>query len=170
MAHFAKLSEENLVLSVEVVADADTTNDSNVEDEATGVAFLQNIHGWTLWKKCSYNTRNGKYWNEDNTEAEDQSKAFRKNYPSVGWSYDSTIDGFIPAKPEGMTSWIINTTTGHWEAPVAYPTIETYNDGNKDRPYNISWDEPNVRWVATDKADPVGNWRWDATSLAWVSI
>ena len=40
MAHFAKLSEENLVLSVEVVADADTTNESNVEDEATGVAFL----------------------------------------------------------------------------------------------------------------------------------
>lgn len=170
MAHFAKLSEENLVLSVEVVADADTTNESNVEDEATGVAFLQGIHGWTLWKKCSYNTANGKYYNEDKTEAEDQSKAFRKNYPSVGWSYDSTIDGFIPPKPEGMTSWIINTTTGHWEAPVAYPTIDTYNDGNKDRPYTISWDEPNVRWVATDKADPVGNWRWDVTSLAWVSI
>ena len=125
MAHFAKLSEDNLVLAVEVVADANTTNDSNIEDEATGVTYLQNTHGWTSWKKCSYNTHNGKYWNQDNTEAEDQSKSFRKNYPSVGWSYNSTIDGFIPAKPEGMTSWIINTTTGHWEAPVAYPTIET---------------------------------------------
>ena len=122
------------------------------------------------WVKTSYNTRGGKHYKEDNTESDDQSKAFRKNYPSIGWSYDSTIDGFIPPKPEGMTSWIINTTTGHWEAPIAYPTIDTYNDGNKDRPYTISWDEPNVRWVATDKADPVGNWRWDATSLAWVSI
>ena len=170
MAHFAKLSEDNLVLAVEVVADADTTNDSNIEDEATGVTFLQKTHGWTIWKKCSYNTHNGKYWNQDNTEAEDQSKSFRKNYPSVGWSYNSTIDGFVPAKPEGMTSWIINTSTGHWEAPVAYPTIETYHDGNKDRPYTISWDEANVRWVATDKADPTGNWKWDSTSLAWVSL
>ena len=33
MAHFAKLSEDNLVLAVEVVADANTTNDSNIEDE-----------------------------------------------------------------------------------------------------------------------------------------
>ena len=45
MAHFAKLSEDNDVLSVEVVADAKTTNESNVEDEATGVAFLTSIHG-----------------------------------------------------------------------------------------------------------------------------
>lgn len=170
MAHFAKLTEDNIVLGVEVVANADTTNDQNVEDEATGIAFLQGIHGWTNWKKCSYNTRNGKYWNADNTEAEDQTKAFRKNYPGIGWSYNSTIDGFVPPKPEGMTSWVINTDTGHWEAPIAYPTIETYFDGNKDRPYNISWDEANVRWIATDKADPPGNWRWDATSLTWVAL
>ena len=55
MAHFAKISESNLVLSIEVVADADTSKDG-VEDEATGVAFLQNLHGWSLWAKCSYNT------------------------------------------------------------------------------------------------------------------
>lgn len=170
MAHYAKLSEDNIVLAVEVVADADTTNDQNVEDEATGIAFLQGIHGWTSWKKCSFNTNNGKYWNSDNTEAADQTKAFRKNYPSVGWSYNSSIDGFVPAKPEGMTSWVINTTTGHWEAPVAYPTIETYFDGNNDRNYNISWDEANVRWIATDKSDPPGNYRWDTTSLTWVAL
>lgn len=170
MAHFAKLTEDNLVLAIEVVADADTTNDQNVEDEATGIAFLQGIHGWTNWKKCSYNTHNGKYWNSDNTEAEDQTKAFRKNYPSVGWSYNSTIDGFVPPKPEGMTSWVINTIIGHWEAPVAFPTTTTYFDGNKDRDYNISWDEVNVRWIATDKSFTPGNWRWDATSLTWVAL
>ena len=166
MARFAKLNDKNEVVTVVAV-----TNDT-ADLESDGQTFLKNLFQEpnAVWKKCSYNTANGKYYNEDKTEAEDQSKAFRKNYPSVGWSYDSTIDGFIPPKPEGMTSWIINTTTGHWEAPVAYPTIDTYNDGNKDRPYTISWDEANVRWVATDKADPVGNWRWDATSLAWVSI
>lgn len=77
MAHFAKISESNLVLSIEVVADADTSKDG-VEDEATGVAFLQNLHGWSLWAKCSYNTFDGKHYQEDGQESSDQSKAFRK--------------------------------------------------------------------------------------------
>ena len=47
MAHFAKLNDSNVVLNIEVVDDANTTNDSNVEDEATGVAFLTDISGWT---------------------------------------------------------------------------------------------------------------------------
>lgn len=38
MAHFAKLSEDNIVIQIEVVADNDTMKDG-VEDEATGVAF-----------------------------------------------------------------------------------------------------------------------------------
>ena len=71
MAHFAKLSETNEVLGVEVVSDANTTNDSDVEDEATGVAFLTNIHGWSLWKKCSYNTRNGKQLQHTDYSAQD---------------------------------------------------------------------------------------------------
>ena len=63
---------------------------------------------------------------------------------------------------------LISKNTPRLSYGIAVTDID--NDGNKDRPYTISWDEPNVRWVATDKADPVGNWRWDVTSLAWVSI
>ena len=78
MAHFAKLSEDNIVIQIEVVADNDTMKDG-VEDEARCVAFLTNIHGWSLWKKCSYNTKAGKHYREDGTESSDQSKSFRKN-------------------------------------------------------------------------------------------
>lgn len=166
MAHFAKLSEENVVLSIEVVADADTLKDG-VEDEATGVAFLQSIHGWTNWKKCSYNTRNGVHYASDGTESSDQTKAFRKNYPHIGWTYDSVNDAFVSPKP--FSSWVLNTTTGEWEAPVDYPSTVSSTD---DPPINIhvSWDETNLRWVGVDTRDPIGNWRWDATNTVWVAL
>ena len=50
MAHFAKLSEDNTVLQVEVIADADAPT------EEAGIAFCQNLFGWSLWKQPSYNT------------------------------------------------------------------------------------------------------------------
>ena len=168
MAHFAKLSEDNDVLSVEVVADAKTTNESNVEDEATGVAFLTSIHGWSLWKKCSYNTRNGKHYNEDGTESSDQSKALRKNYPSVGWKYDPTDDAFYNPNSKPHNSWVLDSDTYNWIAPVAYPTITTYKDGSET--YVIRWDETNTKWTATDTEDPVSSFDWDATNKNWVSV
>ncbi len=168
MAHFAKLSETNEVLGVEVVSDANTTNDSDVEDEATGVAFLTNIHGWSLWKKCSYNTRNGKHYKEDGTESEDQSKALRKNYPSVGWKYDSSADGFYDPNSKPFDSWVLNSTTYLYEAPVTYPTVTHYNDGAEL--YVITWDETNTKWTAVDTEDPQGSFNWDSTNLKWVSV
>tara|TARA_R100000995_G_scaffold82898_1_gene57592 strand:+ start:37 stop:543 length:507 start_codon:yes stop_codon:yes gene_type:complete len=168
MAHFAKLTDTNEVLGVEVVADANTTNDSNVEDEATGVAFLTNIHGWSLWKKCSYNTRIGKHWQADGTESSDQSKALRKNYPAVGWKYDPSADGFYDPNSKPYDSWTLDPTTFEYEAPVTYPTITTYNSGADS--YIIRWDETNLRWTATDTEDPVGSFNWDATNKNWVSV
>ena len=126
MASFAKISEENEVVSVHCVADNDTSQDG-VENESVGQAFLEKIHKWPahLWKKCSYNTRLRKRWQEDGTESSDQSKAFRKNYPSVGWKYDVSGDGFYnPNKP--FASWVLNSTTFVYEAPVTYPTITTH--------------------------------------------
>ena len=40
MAHFAKLDENNVVLSIEVVMDSDCLDESNNESEAVGIAFL----------------------------------------------------------------------------------------------------------------------------------
>lgn len=48
MAHyFAKIDENNLVISLTVVSDSDCNNG----DEATGVTFLTNLTGWSNWKK-----------------------------------------------------------------------------------------------------------------------
>jgi len=134
MAHYAKIGINSKVLSVEVVADADTYNADNQEDETVGIQFLERIHGWPLWKKCSYNTRGGKHYDADGNESTDQSKAFRKNYPGIGHTWDEDRDAFYAPKP--FNSWILNETTCLWEAPVAIP-----DDGQE-----YFWNEDITNW------------------------
>ena len=138
MAHFAKLGVNGKVIAVVVVANADTTNASGVEDENVGIQFLERSTGWPLWKKTSYNTRAGKYYNQDGSEG-DQSKAYRGNYAGIGYTYDEDNDIFISKKP--FASWTLNVSTASWEAPVAMPNTET--NGIKD---SYSWNESTQSW------------------------
>ena len=158
MAHFAKLGINSKVIGVEVVADADCQNADNNEDETVGIQFLENIHGWPLWKQTSYNT-------QANVHALGGTP-FRKNYAGIGYTYDEDRDAFIPPKP--YASWVVNETTCVYEAPVAYPSVTTYGDPAK--PYEISWDETNTRWICKDSEDPINNFRWDVSSSAWVAL
>ncbi len=158
MAHFAKLGINSKVIGVEVVADADCKNADNNEDEQVGIQFLENIHGWPLWKQTSYNT-------QANVHALGGTP-FRKNYAGIGHTYDEDRDAFIPPKP--YASWVVNETTCIYEAPVAYPSVTTYGDPAK--PYEISWDETNLRWICKDSEDPINNFRWDVSSSAWVAL
>jgi hypothetical protein len=61
---------------------------------------------------------------------------FRKNYASVGGTYDKAKDAFIAPKP--YPSWVLVEDTCQWEAPVSYPT-----DGQ-----SYSWDEDTTAWAA----------------------
>jgi hypothetical protein len=101
MAHFAKLDENNNVISVHVVVNDVITIDGN-ESEQAGIDFLTSLHGHALWKQTSYNGN------------------IRKNYAGVGYTYDAGRDAFIAPKP--YSSWTLNETTCQWEPPVAYPT------------------------------------------------
>ena len=91
MAHFCKLGTNNIVEKVEVVH-----NDIATTEQA-GVDFLNNLYKTTdVWKQTSYNTRAGVYYTPNsNNPSDDQSKAFRKNYGGVDWTYDETRDAFI---------------------------------------------------------------------------
>jgi len=87
------------------------------------------------WLQTSYNTRGGVHYQADsNTPSADQSKALRKNYAGVGYSYDAAKDAFIPPQP--FPSWTLDNQTCLWNAPVAMPT-----DG---KPY--TWDEATTSW------------------------
>ena len=119
MAHFAELGENNIVLQVIVVSDADAST------EEAGVAFCRNLLGGT-WKQTSYNTRGGVHALGGTP--------FRKNYAGVGYTYDSGRDAFIPPKP--YESWSLTEETCLWDPPVPYPT-----DGKLYR-----WVEENLNW------------------------
>ena len=60
---------------------------------------------------------------------------FRKNYGSIGYTYDETRDAFIPPQP--FPSWVLNEDTCQWDAPTPMPT--------DDQRYY--WDESTTSWV-----------------------
>lgn len=125
MAHFAQIDENNIVLQVLVIDQSEIAT-GNWGDPAT-------------WVQTSYNTRGGVYYtpNTDISDA-DQSKAFRKNYAGVGYTWlpdGPDGEGFVPPKP--YPSWVMNPFSYLWEAPVTYP-----DDG-----LAYQWDEQKQAWV-----------------------
>jgi hypothetical protein len=127
MAHFARI-KNGIVDFVTVGRD----DDENREDELAH-------DGW-IYKRTSYNTRGGVHYTDGQPSA-DQSKAFRKNYAGLGYTYDSERDAFIPPKP--FASWILNEESCLWDAPVAMPE----DAGTGEPPKRYTWDEDTVNWI-----------------------
>jgi hypothetical protein len=127
MAHYAFLNEHNIVTQVIVGKDEG-------EDGVNWEEWYGNFQGQPC-KRTSYNTRGGVYYipNTDIPDP-DQSKAFRKNYAGIGYVYDVVLDAFIPPKP--YPSWLLNTQTCLWDAPVPQPT-----DGQR-----YVWNEATQSW------------------------
>jgi hypothetical protein len=165
MAHFAKIGLNNKVIAVNVVADADCLDADNNEVEQVGIDFLERIHGWPLWVKTSYNTRANKHYDNEGNLSADQSKAFRGNYAGIGYTWDEDNDIFWPKKP--YDSWVKNTTTAEWDAPVTKPTSEQNPDS-----YRLIWDEANTRWTGGPETGGDGDatHRWDTDSSTWIAL
>lgn len=100
MAHFAELSEDNIVTQVIVVANAELMDDGT-ESEAKGVDFLESLYGHRNWKQTSYNAN------------------MRYNYAGIGFTYDAGRDAFIPPQP--FASWTLDEATCRWVPPVPHP-------------------------------------------------
>ena len=100
MAHFAQLDSNNLVLQVVGISN-EMLIDNGQESETKGIAFCKQLFGDnSVWAQTSYNTRAGIYHVSNTNEVDpDQSKAFRKNFAGIGYSYDSTRNAFINPKP-----------------------------------------------------------------------
>ena len=130
MAHFAKLDENNVVIFVTVGRDEDNGKEAELTARTGDV-----------YKQTSYNTRGGVHYQADNTPSADQSKAFRKNYAGLGYTYDAGRDAFIPPKP--YASWLLNEDTCLWESPIPYPT----DVGTPENPKLYRWDEETISWV-----------------------
>jgi len=117
MAHYAFLNENNIV--TEVIVGKDEGEDNTDWEQHYG-----NFRGQPC-KRTSYNTLGGQH-NNGGTP-------FRKNYAGLGYSYDETLNAFIPPSP--FPSFILNEDTCLWEAPVPYPTdgeLYTWNEEDQE--------------------------------------
>ena len=127
MAHYAYLDMQNIVTSV-IVGKDETDGPTNWE-MAYGNFKNQ------ICKRTSYNTKGGIHYT-DGAPSDDQSKAFRKNYAGIGYSYNQEKDAFIPPKP--YNSWVLCEDTCCWKAPVEQP------EGVSGVFY--TWDENIMNW------------------------
>ena len=115
MAHYAEIDADNVVLRVIVVDNKDESTPDGTTVESIGVAFCQRLFGGD-WVKTSYNGN------------------IRKRYAGIGYTYNSSLDAFVPPKP--FPSWTLDNATADWVAPVPMPT-----DGKK-----YSWNEDTQSW------------------------
>ena len=84
MSHWAEIDDNNIVVRI-------TVGNNNEADE--GYQWLiDNLGG--RWVQTSYNA------------------TFRKNYAGIGFTYDETLDAFIP--PKCHDEAILNETTTQW--------------------------------------------------------
>jgi len=116
LAHFVRL-ENGIVVQGIVVNNVELLDENGVESEAKGIAFCSNLLGGT-WKQTSYNAR------------------IRKNYAGIGYTYDETLDAFVPPKP--FASWLLDTDKAQWKAPVDMPSDDKRYSWNEA---TTSWDE-----------------------------
>ena len=142
MAHFAKLDENNVVLSVHVVDNSIITDENGDEQESLGIAFLQDLFGEdTNWVQTSYN------------------KNMRGVFASKGGTYNSDSDKFIRPKP--YPSWTLDEND-EWQPPVDYP--EDFNTVNGTRGY--AWNEDTTTWDITWEAtEPYPT---DGNTYSWI--
>ena len=143
MAHFAKISEENKVLTVLYIENKFIEDENGVEQESIGQAYLEKHNNWpaNLWIRTSYNTHGNQH--------ADGKTPFRGNYAGVGMVWYPEHNAFLGEKP--YASWVYNSTLACWESPLGpQPELteeqinETIAAGNPL--YEYQWDEANQTW------------------------
>ena len=148
MAHFAELESKTdptgFTSDTHLVVKQVTVvaNDCVPSDEhVDGETWCVNFFGGGIFKQTSYNNN------------------FRKQYAGTGMVYDPVKNKFL--EPQPYASWTLDGSDD-WQAPVTYP------NGDQSG-YIITWDEDNLRWIATKISDS-SNHRWDADNTEWVSL
>lgn len=96
------------------------------------------------WQLCDYNTYGNVHY-APSPPAEpmtpDSGTPIRANYPGINYIFDTsyTVGEYVGVfyAPQPYPSWILNTSTFLWEAPIPYPT-----DGKI-----YFWSETTKSWV-----------------------
>lgn len=125
-ANVASFTNGKGIVSNVIVADQTTVNSKEFGDPS-------------LWWQTSYNTHGNVHYGPDGQP--DGGVALRANYAGIGYTLDITVvqDGVTGVfyAPQPYPSWVLNTQTYLWEAPISYPST--------GGPY--MWNEPTQSWI-----------------------
>jgi hypothetical protein len=122
MAYFAQLDDNNIVVQVISVSNADAPDPAPANSEPLGQAFIASVGLEGRWVQTSYNG------------------TFRGRYAGIGYTWREDLDMFITPQP--YPSWTLDETTCLWEPPVPHP-----GDGNK-----YDWNETTQTWEPVNDA------------------
>ena len=142
MAHFAKISETNEVLTVLTLNDSDMLNANGVEDETVGQQYLEKHNNWPAqrWIQTSYNTFNNTH-NNGGT-------ALRGNYAGIGYHWDEDNSIFWPKKP--YASWVKHIASASWKSPIGdAPVLTAEQIADTANTYGYDWNETEQSWDLT---------------------
>jgi len=121
MAHYAFLDENNIV--------TDVITGRNEDEVVEGISDWEKYYGDFRGQKC-LRTSIHTYGNAHIKGG----TPFRKNYAGIGWTYNETLDAFIP--PKLQASFILNEETCEWEPPIPMP----------DEDHFYTWNEEDQTW------------------------
>jgi len=147
MAHFALIGNNNVVENVLYVDNSLMLDGDGNESEEMGIAQCRKGLGKPNARliKTSYN------------------HSIRRRSAGVGFTYDETHDVFLTPKP--YPSWVLNTTTYHWDPPTVQPTAITAT------PEQWVWQESSTSWVKESIPEPEaiegGTYSWNTTDTFW---
>jgi hypothetical protein len=143
MAHFAKISETNEVLTVLALNNVDMLNSENVETETVGQQYLEQHNNWPahLWIQTSYNTYNNTHKNGGTP--------FRGNYAGIGYTWDEDDQIFWPKKP--YASWVKHNESASWKSPIG-DAPDDLTDEEKAEGTHYVWNEVGQSWDKTSEA------------------
>lgn len=105
MAHFARLDENNIVVEVLVVSNADIQDLPFPVSEEVGVSYLNSFLPVSTWKQTSYNGN------------------FRFRYAGIGDTFHAECGeygGFAKERPSEDFLW--DASQCAWIPPIPYPT------------------------------------------------
>jgi hypothetical protein len=170
MAHFAKIGLNNQVIYVTFVEDKYCLNAAGIEDEEIGVQHLERLHGWPLWKKCSWGTSGNKHYTL-NTQtgirelSEDQSKVYRGNFPGIKFIWDEDRQIFYRKKENESDVWDNNLCSFVYCVPR--PSTNSYLNNFPNVDLMLTWNEGLVTWQGFEKSNPTNNYTWNKNLNVW---
>ncbi len=143
MANFAKIDDNNVVLTVLHVDDKDCLDENGNESEAVGQAYLEKHNNWPAnkWIQTSRNTIHGVHALGGTP--------FRGHFAGIGFKWDLENQQFFPPKPN-YPSWIKNLTISDWESPAG-PKPEQTEAMDTDNTQWV-WSEENQAWEVVDSS------------------